>query len=487
MMKQLGAIGVVWLLFCSLCLAQKKVPPKAIRFQGAPQYTQQELLEAAGLNPDTRLDLREVRAHAKQLTDTGLFDEVRFTSNSRALLFTLKPSSQLFPAHLDNVPLTPGKELDAKIQERFPLYRGLLPASGSMLDGICRTFEQMLAAKSVKAAVKATLISGLGPQKITAIDFAVVSPPVHIGRIQLAGISAPMLAKANLLASGQTGNGFDTENTAIGLQHSFEDLYHDQGYASVQVDVAQADLPVLSDQSIDIPYKVTIKEGGIYKLGTIDLQAERPVARLDVEKILSKYPKGSGRPLDLFLLAVRDAYHARGYLDCSIIPHPSFQEAASIVNYTLEVSSGSQYRFASVRFDGAPDAIAAKLKLVWKMAPGDVFDESYPSNFGALAQKKDKAVAKWMQTVVTTYDVKADPAKHEVNCIFHFTKTASATGPRVDMQINRRSRVESVWITHAEDMCLIAVNVPSHNAVVGPNLPIELGCRLRAMGEVTEF
>jgi outer membrane protein insertion porin family len=378
------------------------------------------------LKPDARLNSREVKAHAKQLNDTGLFEEVKFTSDSKTLLLTLTPSSQLFPMRLENVPLVPGKELDAKIHERFPLYRGLLPASGSMLEGIRRTFEEMLAAKGVKATVKAALTSGLGPRKLTAMNFTVVSPAVHIGHIQLAGISSAMQAKASLLAGGQTGNGFDTENTAIGLQHVFEDLYQGQGYAAVQVDVAQVDPPIVSDQSVDIPYTVTIKEGGIYKLGTIDFPASALVARADVERIRSKYPTGSGRSLDLFLLAVRDAYHANGYLDCAIVSHPSFNETTHIVNYSLEIAPGSQYRLGSVKFDGASDVMAAKLKLAWKMAPGDVFDESYVSNFAALAQKKDKSMTKWMQTVVTTYDVKADPAMHEVNCIFHFANAAQS-------------------------------------------------------------
>ena len=183
MTKQSGAVCVALLLLCSLpSLGQKKLPPKTIRFQGAPQFTQQELLASAGLKPDTPLKLSEVKAHAKQLNDTGLFKEVKFASDSKTLLFTLTPSSQLFPMHLDNVPLTPGKELDAKLHEFFPLYRGLLPSSGSMLEGICKTFEGMLAAKGVKATVKAALTSGLGPQKLTAMNFTVVSPAVHIGQ-----------------------------------------------------------------------------------------------------------------------------------------------------------------------------------------------------------------------------------------------------------------------------------------------------------------
>ena len=427
MHKQSGAFSVALLLLCSLpLLAQTRVPPKAIRFQGAPQYTQQELLAASGLKADARLTPREVKAHAKQLNDTGLFDVVKFSADSKTLLFTLTPSTHLFPTHLENVPLTPGNELDARIHERFPLYRGVLPANGSMLEGIRQALEEMLAAKGVKATLKATLTSGVGPQKVTAMNFAVVSPAVQIGRIQLAGISAAMQAKASLLASGQTGNGFDTENTAIGLQHAFEDLYKDQGYAAVQVDVTQADPLLVSDQSLEIPYTVTIKEGGIYKLGTIDLPAGTLVARADVQKVLSKYQTGSGRPLDLFLLAVRDAYHANGYLDCSVVAHASFNEAAHIANYNLEIVPGSQYRLASVKFDEAPEAMSDRLKLVWKMAPGDVFEEGYVANFAALAQKKDKTLAKWMQTVLTAYDVKADPGAHQVDCVFHFAKPAQS-------------------------------------------------------------
>ena len=233
--------------------AQKKASTPAIRFQGAPQYTQQELLAAAGLKPNAHLNAREVKAHAKQLNDTGVFEVVRFSSNNKTLLFTLTPSSRLFPMHLENVPLTPGKVLDAKLHDRFPLYHGLLPGSGSMLEGIRKTFEDMLAAKGIKATVKAAPTSGLGPQKLTAMNFTVVSPAVHIGRIQLAGVSPAMQAKASLLASGQTGNGFDTENTAIGLQHAFENLYQDQGYAAVQVDVVQGDPAVVRTSPSKFP------------------------------------------------------------------------------------------------------------------------------------------------------------------------------------------------------------------------------------------
>jgi outer membrane protein assembly factor BamA len=424
-MKKRAVSIAAFLLLCALpSFAQKAPPARAVRFQGAPQYLPEELLAAAGLKPTARLSPNEVKAHARQLSDTGVFAVVKFSSDSKGLLFSLTPSSQLFPLHLDNLPLTPGKELDDKLHQRFPLYHGLLPADGSMLEGIRRTFEEMLAAQGIKGTVKAALTSGLGPQKIAAMNFTVTSPMVRIGAIRLEGVSAAMAAKANALVGSQSGNGFDTENTAIGLQHAFEDLYRDEGYAAVQVVVSQIEPPSISSQAVEIPYAIAIREGGIYKLGTIRYPADALATRAEVEKIRSKYQAGSGRPLDLFLLAVRDAYHAKGYLDCAVVPHPSFDEAARIVNYSVEITPGSTYKMGSIQFEGGPDAMAAKLTHLWKMAPGDVFDESYVSSFTARAQKQDRALAKWMQTVITTYDVKADRENHRVDCIFHFAKPA---------------------------------------------------------------
>ncbi len=327
MIRQARLIAAV-LLLCSLQLpAQKKAPPRAIRFQGATQYSQDELLAAAGIKPSARLTAADVKAHARQLNDTGFFAVVKFGNDSKGLLFTLTPASQLYPLHLDNLPLKPGKDLDDKIHARFPLYHGLLPASGSTDDGICQMLEEMLAAESLKTTVKASLTSDLGPKKITAMNFSIASPPVRIGAIQLAGVSPAMQAKVNSLINGQTGNEFDTENTGVGLEHAFEDLYQDQGYAAVEVQVNEIDPPVVSDAAIEIPFSVAVTEGGVYKLGTINYPADALASRAEVQKFLAKYQAGSGRPLDQFLLAVNDAYHARGYLDCSVVSHAVIQRS----------------------------------------------------------------------------------------------------------------------------------------------------------------
>ena len=99
MTRQSSAIGVALLLLCSLpLLAQRKAPPIAIRFQGAPEYTQQELLAAAGIKPDVLREQIRV-ASGKFLTEPNVTIVVKQV-NSRKVFIT---GNVMMP---DSYPLT---------------------------------------------------------------------------------------------------------------------------------------------------------------------------------------------------------------------------------------------------------------------------------------------------------------------------------------------------------------------------------------------
>jgi len=176
-----------------------------------------------------------------------------------------------------------------------------------------------------------------------------------------------MQAKASVLASSQTGNAFDTENTAIGLKHAFEDLYQDLGYAAVKVDVTQIEPPVISAQTVEIPFAVAISEGGVYKLGAIDYRLTRWFRARRCRRCWPNI-RLVRKATRSFLFAIRDAYHARGYLDCSVVSHPSFNESTHIVNYGLEIVAGRAYQMGAVEFDGAPEAMALSSRTLGNCA-----------------------------------------------------------------------------------------------------------------------
>jgi outer membrane protein assembly factor BamA len=411
-------------LAAPLPLAAQKFLPKTIQFKGDPEYSDPELLAAAGLKKGAVLTSAEMNEHSKQLMDTGVFDTLTFKFDGQDLIFILVPSTTLYPIRLENLPLTPGKDLDAVLHERFPLYHGKVPAEGGLLDNVRGALEEMLAAQGIKAPVTATPAGSLGSRKLSAMSFAIAAPEVRVGAIHLEGVSAAMQAKVKVVADHTVGTSFDTGNSNRNLEHAFESFYADEGYAAVKVHAQQAGSPVATADAIDVPFAVTVQEGRLYKLGAVHLPPDALVSQADLDKVAGARAEGPAKGMLLRSTwgMIVSRYKSKGYLDCAVTPHPEFDEASGAVNYTVEINPGPIYHLAFVKFENVSDEMRSRLMHVWKMLPGDPFDESYVSSFIVKAQKEDPVLQRSLAGVKVSFEAHADPQTHEVNCVIHFAR-----------------------------------------------------------------
>jgi len=420
-------LPAVALLCANLSAAGQKFVPKTIQFKGAPEYSDQELLAAAGLKKGTVLDFAEMKEHSQKLMDTGVFETLNFKFDGVDLVYTLVPSTALYPVRLDNLPLVSGTELDAKLHDRLPLYHGKVPAEGGLLEGVRRAMGEMLAAQGIKAAVAAIPYTDPKLHKVGAISLAITTPPVRVGPIHMEGVSAPLQSAVQRVADHEAGSPFDAENSARNLEHALELFYTDLGYAAAKAHAIRSGEPIVTADAIDVPFSATIDEGRIYKLGSIHLPPDAPVTLAEIDKVLAPHAglaKGQAFRDAWFMIASR--YKSKGYLDCKLTPHPEFDETTGTVNYTVDVNPGAVYHMAFVRFENVSDELRVRLMRVWQMLPGDPFDESYLSGFVLRAQKEDPALMRSLSGVAANYKIAADPETHEVSCVLHFTKLQPA-------------------------------------------------------------
>ncbi len=285
------------LILATLPALGQKFLPKSIQFKGAPEYSQEELLAAAGLKKGVVLSYAEMNDHSKRLLDTGAFDTLAFKFDGQDLIFQLTPSTNLLPIRLENLPLVPGKALDDRLHEKLPLFHGKVPNEDGMMEGVRVALEQMLADKGIKVPVVATLAPGDPKQhnRVTAIGYSITSVPVLVGAVHLEGTSLLMAQKAQMLASDAAKMQFSTTETAENLERTFETAYEDQGYAAVKVHAVQSGEAILTASSIRVPFAVRIEEGKIYKVGTVQLPEGAPITRAEVDKTLAERP---GAPIE---------------------------------------------------------------------------------------------------------------------------------------------------------------------------------------------
>jgi outer membrane protein assembly factor BamA len=80
------------LVAISICVAVRpaaaqKFLPKTIKFQGDPEYSDAELLAAAGLKKGVVLGYTEMQDYCKRLLATGAFSTVAFKFDGQDLIF----------------------------------------------------------------------------------------------------------------------------------------------------------------------------------------------------------------------------------------------------------------------------------------------------------------------------------------------------------------------------------------------------------------
>jgi outer membrane protein assembly factor BamA len=380
---------IALLLSFSLPLAAQKFLPKTIQFKGDPEYTNAELLAAIGLKPGISITGDQIKESAKLLTDSGAFSEMTFKFDGVDLVYTLAPSQTVYPIHLDNLPLTAGPELDNKLHQRFPLYHGKVPPQGALLNQVRGALEEMLAAEGIKATIAAAPMGKPGTTLVAAINFSIIAPKVQVGEIQLQGVSPSLRAPVQALAASIMKTPYDSDRSVADLVHAFEAFYIELGYANVQVHAALSGAPVVTADSIQVPFSVAINQGKYYEVGAVYMpsgekiteEAMNVAAGITPDNATEKLTIKGGVTLQNAMQFADGQYKSKGYMETVLTPRAQFDEAHGIVNYKLEVQTGPVYKMGKLTIEDVADDVRAKMLANWKMPEGAVFNEREVFNF----------------------------------------------------------------------------------------------------------
>lgn len=382
-------ISAFFVAFAAACVAlhvsAQKFTPKTIQFQGAPDYSNDELLSAAGLKAGQTLSSDDMQQRMNALSQTGLFDGVKFTFNGQDLVFQLKPAAQLYSVRLDNMPLTPGPDLDAKIRAKLPLYHGKVPTEGTLLDGVQAVLVEQLAAIGIKATITSAPYSTLGAREASAIAFHVSTPQILIGEI-LPGAAPQLTPKAQEVLASLTSKPFSTEDSAAGIAKDLREIYQGMGYLDVKADATKQPNLSIAPDSVQVSFRYSLDPGTLYKVTSIQLAPDMLVSQADFDKQSHVHP---GDPADAEHIAwnwhfIERQYHNRGYARARITPTATLDHAQHTVSYALAAEPGEVYKMGKISVENVSDEIRAMMLAAWKLPAGAIFNESALFSYYAI-------------------------------------------------------------------------------------------------------
>lgn len=394
------------------------VPP--ITFEGAPAYSQADLLKVTGLTPGETSTQDALQAAAQHLGDTGLFSDINFASNEKGLLFTLKPmpDSNLLPATFTNFVWWSPSELTTALKARVPLYTGVVPTTGNFQNSIISALKAMVAEKGVTANVVAIANSAQPGAAPTSIGFAIESPQVRVHTLTLVYASPTMQPRLDPVIKSQTDQPFDANTTRTTITNALTSAYHDAGYLDVAVNLAQAP-PQVTPNSVDVAFTATLKEGQPYQLFQLNWPGSDVISTADFNKQVKMKPgdMASEAALNQSLSIITAAYFAKGFQDAKVKASPTFDHLSHHVSYTITVDPGTQYHIHSVKALGLSAEQQKQFDSAWHMNPGDFYDTNYLTNF-----LHNNSALQSLSGYSATYDAIADPNTHLVDLTITFAK-----------------------------------------------------------------
>jgi len=376
-------LGALLLIIAALPSFGQSFQPKAIRFVGAPEYTDQEMLSALQITPGATLTYTEMNTCAQKLVDTGVFSSAAFKFDGRDLIFEVTPASGLLPVRLHNLPFPADKELDEKLHRQFSLYHGLLPAQGGLTESVRGALEQMLAAQKIQALVAAAPLNDPVTHRANDVSFSIVSPPVFVGDVRTEGAIVALDPKASAILTRFPGTLYDAENSPRQIETAFVDYYRDQGYSDPVVHATVGEKPVITPAAIRIPLRVSIVPGAQHRLGKIQLASDLLVSQMEFDRQFPFHPGDvpDGQRLREAWSFVEHSYHNHGYIEAKVQPASTIDPANRAISYLVSVDHGPVFTMGKLTIDNVTDDLRAAMLAAWKMPAGSVFNESAISAF----------------------------------------------------------------------------------------------------------
>lgn len=419
MTKSLSSFLVLSLVAASLCgpmYAQKsfdQAPASmrqliAVKVTGNQHFAENAIIAASGLQLGTTVTEDDFKKAATRLGAYGIFKDVGYTysfsSAGTKLELKVTEVDKFVPARFEDFVWFSDEDLLKRIQERAPLFQGELPLSGRLPDLVSDILQALLVENDIPGNVEYER-AGAKDGPVDSIVYRVADVLIQIHDIDFVGAN-PDDIPALKAASARLRDTEYSRTVLNGLvQHQLMPVYLARGYLKASFGTPQTKVVTKPSQENDSGLKrLTIVDvifpvvpGQQYKLKGIEWSGNKEFAT----DVLQKMVRASvGQPANTVRLSdnlkdIQKLYGSRGYVAAAIKADADFDDAAGTVVLRLNVNEGPVYYMGELSIRGLDNTLEAKLRNLWKIRSGEVYNSTYLSEFLPEAHKLLTASLDW--------------------------------------------------------------------------------------------
>ena len=394
------ALGLV----CAWCLrAQTAGEPgtaelREIRSDGQKVLTEAQIAALTGLQQGAQVGRADLQSAADKLVSSGLFSTVKYDFKTRidgvSLNFHVAESPRV-PVYYDNFPWFGESELNDAIRAQLPFFNGTLPEDGYVVEAAAGAIHTLLESHQLDLRVQ---------HQVTA-------NPLADGNVQeffvegagqtIAGLTFSDAALATNPAVEQhlseiVGKPYSRTTIDTFLSEQIRPIYLKQGYLEVQLGPPEVRLtgPPTEKLPDALPVFAPVRTGAVYHFAQAGWSGNNVFSAISLDTLLGLKPGtvADGLQVEASFERIREEYGRRGYLDATVQPKASFDEAAHTVSYQVAITEGLQYHMGGWVITGLSINGQQRIRTTFPIASGDIFDKGKYEDFLIQLQNHSKDI-----------------------------------------------------------------------------------------------
>lgn len=351
---------------------------------GSHRYSSAQVAALGGLQTGATVDHDAIQAAADRLARSGLFSAVRyrFSTDASGLNITFEvQDAETFPIMLDDLPWITGDDLTAILSQAGVPGETAAPASGATDDAIAQALQKTLQTKNVNATVSYAVMPVPGTND-RVLAFQAAGANVRVASLEF----SDSLVAHDPAVQAQLPTIVGKPFSLMALERfDFEQVrptYLSHAYLHVKISSPTIRFSDANSVSITVP----IDPGPAFVWGGVGWNGNHAYTTSDLDALVTATGLIVDRPADGNKIAamwqsVRAAYGHRGYIDATVEPKETFDEAAHRASYQVNISEGDQYHMGNLVLTGLAVEAERSLRAAWRIPQGQVFDQTFCDYF----------------------------------------------------------------------------------------------------------
>jgi outer membrane protein insertion porin family len=422
----LRAFATALLLTASLGAHTQAIETKLFFTGGAP-YSDSDLSSVVGLHSGQLFNDNELQAGSQRLIDTGLFDSAALTATgkgpTRQARYTIKitPLDKLLPASFENIVWYTPAELDTALRARVPLYRGLLPDSGTFADTVQSALTALLKEKGITATLSHTTVEPTTEHPVRVVNFRIEKPEIKLASLNLIlETTSPEAVTASKVTLPRTGYAYNEGLSGDTIDDLLLAPSRRGGYIAARVEQLQRTYTDTASVH-GVTVTASIVPGDPYKLSAITWQPSPVYTAADFNRDTKLHPGdlASAKSLADTEAPILLAYRKLGYMDAYLRVTPTLDAAAHTVAYNLTAVPGEPYHLNTIAAVGLSPAQQQVFDANWALKHGDPYSEPYVTTF-----LHNNSALHQLDGLTASFQASADPNTHLVDLTITFVLNA---------------------------------------------------------------